>query len=97
MPSETVQGTRLPDLAWDERNGTPLIEPSGYRRTQHPDGSWHWYCCTPNDHHGNLDAHDVTEHGDGTITVSPSILISGGAKGGELWHGWLERGVWRSC
>ncbi len=90
-----MRGTRLPDLAWDERNGIPLMEPGDYRRTQHPDGSWHWYCCTPNNYHGSLDAHDIAEHEDGTITVSPSILLSDHT--GELWHGWLERGVWRSC
>lgn len=42
----------------------------------------------------NLAAHDVTEHADGTITVSPSILVQRGP-GGPTWHGWLERGVWR--
>lgn len=52
-----------------------------------------WYCCTPNGYVGNLQGHDVTEHEDGTITVSPSILVSDGEK--ELWHGYLERGVWR--
>lgn len=30
---------------------------------------------------------------DGTITVSPSILISHWE--GRSWHGYLERGVWR--
>jgi hypothetical protein len=52
-----------------------------------------WYCCTPNGHMGNLSAHDVIEHDDGTITVSPSILVSDDQS--ELWHGYLERGVWR--
>lgn len=52
-----------------------------------------WYCCTPNGHVGNLQGHDVTEHDDGTITVSPSILVSDDT--GELWHGYLEHGVWR--
>lgn len=33
--------------------------------------------------------HAVTEHEDGTITVSPSIVTSS-------WHGWLVRGVWTS-
>lgn len=33
--------------------------------------------------------HSVQEHEDGTITVSPSIVTS-------TWHGFLERGVWRS-
>jgi len=40
-----------------------------------------------------LRGHTVTEHEDGTITVSPSILISGAGN----WHGFLERGVWREC
>lgn len=57
-----------------------------------------WYCCTPNGHSGNLSAHQVTEHEDGTITVAPSILVSGGRTGSvELWHGFLERGVWRDA
>lgn len=92
-----MQGTRLPDLAWDERNGVPLIEPGDYRRTQHPDGSWHWYCRTPNGHHGNLDAHDIVEHEDGTITVSPSILVTMRRESDEVevWHGYLEHGTWR--
>jgi hypothetical protein len=37
---------------------------------------------------------DVTEHEDGTITVSPSILQYG-VDGSEFWHGYLERGIWR--
>lgn len=54
-----------------------------------------WLANTPNDHLGDLRNHDVTEHEDGTITVRPSIRVSDGD--GELWHGWLERGVWREC
>jgi hypothetical protein len=54
-----------------------------------------WFACAPGGHLGNLSKHTVIEHEDGTITVSPSIRISAG--GVELWHGWLERGVWRSC
>jgi hypothetical protein len=43
---------------------------------------------------GALGGHTVIEHEDGTITVTPSILITDG------WtkctrHGHLERGVWR--
>lgn len=53
-----------------------------------------WYASTPNGETANLSAHSVTEHEDGTITVSPSILVS--TRGLELWHGYLERGVWRS-
>lgn len=32
----------------------------------------------------------VTEHEDGTVTASPSIDTGS-------WHGFLERGAWRSC
>ena len=60
-----------------------------------------WYACTPSGDLANLTAHEVAEHEDGTITVSPSILVSTTSpnKGTrvELWHGYLERGVWRSC
>lgn len=56
-----------------------------------------WYGVCPEGSMANLGAHDVTEHDDGAITVSPSILISEGASRRECWHGWLERGVWRSC
>lgn len=55
----------------------------------------HWQCCPPDtDLIGGLRHHDVIEHDDGTITVSPSILIRGHS--GREWHGWLERGIWRT-
>lgn len=41
----------------------------------------------------NLGKHEVTEHEDGTITVSPSIGVHQSNVG--TWHGYLERGVWR--
>lgn len=58
-------------------------------------GKWYdgWYGCTPNGHMCGLRKHGAVEHEDGTITVSPSILVSNAD--GELWHGYLERGVWR--
>lgn len=52
-----------------------------------------WYCRPPGCHMGSLGKHDVVEHKDGTITVSPSILIMGEIS----WHGYLEKGVWRAC
>jgi len=52
-----------------------------------------WFAHTPSGQLANLSRHSVTEHDDGTITASPSILISGG--GEAPWHGYLERGVWR--
>jgi hypothetical protein len=88
---------------------TTPFEPGDYGRAlpkRNADGSepdvftrrgW-WQLRAPNGHSGCLDpdVHTVTEHEDGTITVSPSIVING-ADGSELYHGWLERGVWRSC
>jgi hypothetical protein len=58
-----------------------------------------WYCVPPGtDLLGCLgdgeSHHKVTEYGDGTITVSPSILVGSGEKS---WHGYLERGIWREC
>lgn len=59
----------------------------------------HWAGVCPNDRWCNLKAHAVTEHEDGTVTVSPSILLHGGQPANPEWdwHGFLERGVWRSC
>lgn len=56
-----------------------------------------WYAKTPNGEPANLTGHSVTEHEDGTITVVPSIAVST-SRGGQkvdLYHGFLERGVWR--
>jgi hypothetical protein len=49
---------------------------------------------TPNGMCGNLSGHSVVEHDDGTITVSPSILVNKG-EGNVSWHGYLEKGIWR--
>jgi len=57
------------------------------------DSDGFWICRTPNGHLGSLVNHTVVEHEDRTITVSPSILVTNGE--GQLWHGYLERGVWR--
>lgn len=59
------------------------------------DGEQWWARVPPNRSYpkgaiANLEAHDVVEHEDGTITVSPSIAVSGGG----YWHGYLTRGVW---
>lgn len=37
------------------------------------------------------DTHTVTEHEDGTISVTPSLIIDGA--NGERWHGFLNNGV----
>lgn len=54
-----------------------------------------WYACSPAGHMGNLANHEVTEHDDGTITVSPSILVTAYPGEKTIWHGYLERGIWR--
>jgi hypothetical protein len=87
-----VNGRRV----YPHENGElPLLEPGDYC-------SWHgvFFCATPNGLQGSLAKHLITEHEDGTITVSPSILVRGtlGTDPRKLeWHGYLERGVWRSC
>jgi len=69
----------------------PRLQPGDYGKDV--DGVWHcWPPAEPGP--GCLAKHTVVEHEDGTITVSPSILISN-HKGS--WHGYLERGVWREC
>lgn len=74
-----------------QQGGFQRLEPGDYGKWK--DGTW--YAETPNGHGANLGAHQVTEHADGTITVAPSILVSG--RNGPLWHGYLEKGVWREC
>lgn len=62
-----------------------------------PDGK-QWYCTTPNGLAGNLTKHTVVEHGDGTITVTPSILVTSGSQKKEpSWHGYLTNGNWSEC
>lgn len=58
-----------------------------------PDGKWYCRVPVPGFGTGGLGKHQVTEHEDGTITVSPSILCTGHFD--KQWHGYLERGVWR--
>jgi hypothetical protein len=57
-----------------------------------------WAGRCPNGLYCNLAAHQIQEHEDGTITVSPSILVKGHATragNDQVWHGYLEKGTWR--
>jgi hypothetical protein len=89
-----VTGRRLPNVE-KPADDFPAMEPGDYVRYRET-----WFVVTPNGHAGNLRRHRVTEHEDGTITVAPSILVSAvmpeSHESIELWHGFLERGVWRS-
>ena len=69
-----------------------LAEPGDYGKDE--DGLW--YCRPPVTglSAGCLSAHQITEHEDGTITVTPSILITDGR---GTWHGYLTHGVWSTC
>lgn len=47
---------------------------------------------------GSLEEHEVVEHKDGTITVSPSILMMVTKRGKKVQiHGYLKRGKWEDC
>lgn len=82
---------------YPDENGVLRFAPGDYGK----DGKGEWHArppSKPTEHLlGSLRNHQVTEHEDGTITVSPSIEIAGwGDQEGEVkWHGFLERGVWR--
>lgn len=87
-----MQGRRLPDVAWDDYFGWPTdLQPGDYFKL----GKSLYGMKAPNGDEDCLQTtiHQVTEHQDGTITVSPSIVF----QTGQHWHGFLEKGVWRSC
>lgn len=93
-----MEGHRAPDVENTEEPH-PVLEAGEYRREHHPKLGWIWTCRPPEQPEsvqGWLGRHTITEHDDGTITVSPSILIDSSWAGEPIqWHGWLERGVWR--
>lgn len=84
-------GRRLPDSL---DRSCPDLQPGDYAKIE----GIGWYCSTPNGHVGNLTTHTIEEHPDGTITVTPSILVSrrrsGETADEELWHGFLNKGQW---
>lgn len=55
-----------------------------------------WWIYLPRGGAGRLVDHDVVEHEDGTITVSPSIGMAR-SEGGYVRHGFFRRGVWEPC
>jgi hypothetical protein len=83
-----MKGTRI----YPNAQGDLLFtEPGMYGKDK--DGHWLARVPSPDFLMGRLDAHDIIEHEDDTITVSPSILVE--RHDGKTWHGYLERGVWR--
>lgn len=88
-----MQGKRI----YLDANGVlPPMNPGDYGKDR--EGRW-WAICPHKDPGlfpllARLDSHEITEHEDGSITVSPSILLER-EYAGVSWHGFLERGVWR--
>ena len=84
----------------DVRNGTRVNGKAPHELLPGEYGKWtedgNYYGVPPGtDLCANLASHKIEEHEDGTITVSPSILVRGAP--GESWHGYLVRGDWRVC
>jgi hypothetical protein len=97
-----MQGRRLPDgfHYFDSEPGDYWRQSYATQEDFDRDGlvgergkGWEWCIRDPHGDLGSLGKHEVTEHEDGTITAKPSILNEGQAK----YHGFLERGVWRSA
>lgn len=88
-----MQGTRLHKIDGEQDFVYRIFKTAGAYGTANGKD---WFCTTPNGMLGNLSGHQVTEHEDGTITVSPSILTQSQHQG-KTWHGYLEKGVWREC
>jgi hypothetical protein len=63
---------------------------------QDADGTWWAWAPCRGACSAKINKHEVTEHEDGTITASPSILMNFGARG-ATWHGYLVQGVWREA
>ena len=83
-----MEGRRLPD-----GDATQLdYAPGDYAKDLQT--GW-WFFRTPNNLLASMRTHTVEEHEDGSITVSPSIVVD--TPGVAYWHGWLERGVWREA
>lgn len=93
---ETTQGRRLSDVKRGELPN-PWPERGDYWREVDEGGSHiDWWIVAPRESRpvpSRISLHTVTEHEDGSITASPSILVNFG--GNTSWHGYLERGVWR--
>lgn len=87
-----MQGRRI----YPDKDGRMMYQEGDYGKDPR---NGFWYGRPPGQHTGSFGGHEVIEHDDETITVSPSILLWDQDENGNkvtLWHGFLERGVWRS-
>ena len=96
-----MQGRRIYlDSDGDEYTDAALTVPTKTRPGdywKHLDGGFGWSGVCPNGCPCNVSGHQVVEHEDATITVSPSIKTGSTGKPEWDWHGYLERGTWRGC
>lgn len=89
-----MKGNRVDAISEDDNQWPfPKLNPGEYGKDI--DGSWR--AVSPNGHLANLGAHQVTEHEDGSITVSPSIGIFYQSLTEFAYHGFLEKGIWRDA
>lgn len=87
MAGKQTIGRRVPDE-------TESYGPGDYGKLG---GIWHCKPPWPHAGLGGLRNHTVVEHSDGTITVTPSILVElpwGDPPVTFRWHGYLRAGVW---
>jgi len=88
---DTMTGRRMPDVDADK-----LVPDDVQHGDYWRDSTGTWWICPPRGSIGRISNHTVVEHDDGTITASPSILMTSGDSR-QRWHGYLEKGVWREC
>ena len=97
--SKITQGRRIYPETDGYLDPEKINQPACYGKATAPkSGSaagW-WQVTAPDGSIGSISPkiHTVTEHEDGTITLSPSLDFSQRKPG--AWHGWLERGIFRS-
>lgn len=91
-----IRGRRTPDV--EDPCAFPTAEPGDYFKLG---GEWlvrpPESALYPTTVCARITRHSVVEHADGTITVSPSILMGMAGDDSDFgkWHGFLEAGVWR--
>ena len=74
---------------YPDETGSLSLLPGDYGK----DGLGRWWARPPVDggHAALLENHEIIEHDDDTISISPSIVQ------GKIYHGFLERGIWREA
>lgn len=94
-----MKGTRVPDSPTQGEPvwGTVRRSPGDYGKVYSggPLGTY-WLVCDPVGNcyrlgGGDNPIHTIEEHGDGSITVNPSIVAP---EGRIPYHGLLQRGIW---